>query len=70
VEINQEFLPPGITPQELTALVSAWQTGAISMQVLFDSLQKAELIASDLTLEEMQAQIGSEGPRMPEMEGE
>ena len=67
VEINQEFLPPGITPQELTALVSAWQTGAISMQVLFDSLQKAELIASDLTLEEMQAQIGSEGPRMPDM---
>ncbi len=70
VELNQEFLPPGITPQELTALVSAWQTGAISMQVLFDSLQKAELIASDLTLEEMQAQIGSEGPRMPEMESE
>jgi hypothetical protein len=70
VELNQEFLSPSITPQELTALVSAWQTGAISMQVLFDSLQKAELIASDLTLEEMQAQIGSEGPRMPEMESE
>jgi hypothetical protein len=67
VEINQEFLPPGITPQELTALVSAWQTGAISMQVLFSCLQKAELIASDLTLEEMQGQIGSEGPRMPDM---
>jgi hypothetical protein len=70
VELNQEFLPPTVTPAELTALTSAWQSGAISMQVLFDSLQKAELIASDLTLEEMQAQIGSEGPRMPEMEGE
>ena len=67
VELNQEFLPPEMTPQELSALVSAWQTGAISMQVLFSCLQKAELIASDLTLEEMQAQIGSEGPRMPDM---
>ena len=67
VELNQEFLPPEMTPQELSALVSAWQTGAISMQVLFSCLQKAELIASDLSLEEMQAQIGSEGPRMPDM---
>ncbi len=67
VELNQEFLPPEMTPQELSALVSAWQTGAISMQVLFDQLQKKEVIASDLTLEEMQAQIGSEGPRMPDM---
>ena len=67
VELNQEFLPPEMTPQELSALVSAWQTGAISMQVLFDQLQKKEVIASDLTLEEMQGQIGSEGPRMPDM---
>lgn len=67
VDLNQEFLPPEMTPQELSALVSAWQTGAISMQVLFSCLQKAELIASDLTMEEMQAQIGSEGPRMPDM---
>jgi hypothetical protein len=67
VELNQEFLPPEMTPQEFTALVSAWQSGAISMQVLFDQLQKVELIASDLSLEEMQAQIGSEGPRMPDM---
>lgn len=65
VELNQEFLPPGMTPQELSALVSAWQTGAISMQVLFSCLQKAELIASDLTLEEMQGQIGSASPSMP-----
>jgi hypothetical protein len=67
VELNQEFLPPEMAPQELSALVSAWQTGAISMQVLFEQLQKKEVIASDLTLEEMQAQIGSEGPRMPDM---
>ena len=67
IQLNSEFLPPEMTPQELTALVSAWQTGAISMQVLFDQLQKKEVIASDLTLEEMQAQIGSEGPRMPDM---
>jgi hypothetical protein len=67
IQLNSEFLPPEITPEELTSLVSAWQSGAISMQVLFDQLQKVELIASDLSLEEMQAQIGSGGPRMPDM---
>jgi hypothetical protein len=67
IQLNSEFLPPEITPEELTSLVSAWQSGAISMQVLFDQLQKVELIASDLSLEEMQGQIGSEGPRMPDM---
>ena len=59
VELNSEFLPSDMTPQELTSLVSAWQQGAISMQVLFNALQKAEVIASDLTLEEMQSQIES-----------
>lgn len=67
VTINQEFLPPEVTPQELTALVSAWQSGAISMQVLFDRLQKYEIIASELTFEDMQTQINSEGPKMPGM---
>ncbi len=70
VTMNDEFLPPTVTPQELTALVSAWQSGAISMQVLFAQLQKAELITSDLTLEEMQAQIGNTTPPKPTAPGE
>jgi len=59
VELNQEFMPPEMSYQELTALVAAWQSGAISMNVLFDQLKKSEIIIDDLTLEEMQEQIGN-----------
>jgi len=70
IELNREFMPPEITPHELTAIVSAWQSGAISMQVLFDQLQKVELIASDLTLEEMQGQIESAPIPKPDLSGQ
>jgi len=69
VELNQEFLPPEMTPQELSALLSGWQMGApgLSDQGLFDILQKREVVASDATLEEEQARIAAKGPRMPDM---
>ena len=71
VELNQEFLPPEMTPQELSALLSGWQMGApgLSDQGLFDILQKREVVASDATLEEEQARIAAKGPRMPDMGG-
>ncbi|MDD4390238.1 MAG: DUF4055 domain-containing protein [Eubacteriales bacterium] len=61
VELNQEFLPPGITPQELTALLQGWQMGApgLSDQGLFDILQKREVVAPDVTLEDEQERISS-----------
>jgi len=59
VSLNHDFMPVGLDSQQLTALVGAWQSGAISMQVLFENLQRAEIIESELTLEEMQGQIGS-----------
>ncbi len=69
VVLNQEFLPPEMTPQELSALLSGWQMGApgLSDQGLFDILQKREVVASDATLEEEQARIAAKGPRMPDM---
>lgn len=69
VELNQEFLPPEMTPQELSELLRGWQMGApgLSDQGLFDILQKREVIASDVTLEEEQARITAKGPKMPDM---
>lgn len=65
VELNRDFMPAGLDAQQLTALVGAWQQGAFSQQVLFENLQKADIIASPLTLEEMQEQIGSSRPPAP-----
>jgi len=69
IELNREFMPPEMSPQELTSLVSAWQAGAFSMQVLFDQLQKVEIISTDLDLETMQEQIGSSPVPKPDMTG-
>jgi hypothetical protein len=67
VELNQEFLPPEVTPEELAGWLAAWQSGmpGFSDQGIFDLLQKREVVASDVTLEEEQQRIGDKKPPEP-----
>lgn len=57
VDLNRDFLPAGITAQDMTALVSAWQQGAISQTTLFENLKAGEIISADVTFEEEQERI-------------
>ena len=61
ITLNTDFLPPEMSPQELTALLSGWQMGApgLSDQGLFDILQKREVVMPDVTLEDEQERIAS-----------
>jgi hypothetical protein len=72
ITLNQEFLPPEVTPQELAAWLQGWQMGApgFSDQGLFDLLQKREVVASDVTLEEEQERIASKPIPKPEIDEE
>lgn len=63
-QINKDFAPAGLSAQELTALVSAWQTGAISGQTLHANLQAGEIVDGQTTFEEEQERIASGGPRL------
>jgi hypothetical protein len=63
-KLNTDYLPKGMSAQDLTALMSAWQQGGLSYQSLFENLQRSEIIAADLTPEEEQARIGTEGPTL------
>ena len=63
--MNDEYLPAGIDPAALTALVGAWQSGGISLQTLFENLQAGEIINSDITYEEEQARITEGAPAEP-----
>lgn len=56
-EINREFMPMPLDAQGLTALVSAWQAGAISEPELFKNLQKGDVIDGTKTIEDHQAEI-------------
>ena len=62
IKLNTDYLPAKMTPQELQALVAAWQAGGISSMTLFSNLQQGELIASGVTFEDEQAQIAEQAP--------
>jgi hypothetical protein len=68
ITLNTDFLPPEMSPQELTALLSGWQMGApgLSDQGLFDILQKREVVMPDVTLEDEQERIASKPIPAPE----
>jgi hypothetical protein len=59
IEINREFLNMPLSAQELTAMVAAWQAGAISQETLFFNLKAGETYPDDLTFEEEQGRIDS-----------
>jgi hypothetical protein len=62
VKLNTDYLPARMTPQELQALVAAWQAGGISSMTLFNNLQQGELIANGVTFEDEQANILEQAP--------
>lgn len=59
VKLNRDFMPAGITSADMTALVTAWQQGAISSETMFDNLKAGEIINSDVTYEQEQERIAS-----------
>ena len=61
VSLNTDFLPAGMTAQDITSLIGAWQQGAISGEVLFSNLQAGEIIPAGITYEEEQERISSAG---------
>ena len=58
-ELNRDFMPVGMSAQDIAAIVKAWQDGAISQETMFDNLQSGEIIDSSVTFEEEQERIAS-----------
>jgi len=56
-KINDDLLASKMTGEELTSLVSAWQSGAISKHILDAKLVKGGLIAADVDLDQMNEEI-------------
>lgn len=60
--LNDKLLPETMTAPELTALLAAWQAGAISEQELYAKLQAGEVIDGSKTFEEHQDELIAEQP--------
>ena len=61
VQINTDFTAKGLTSLELTAIVGAWQAGAISQATMFDLFRKGEVLPTGRTDTEEKQLIGHRG---------
>ena len=59
IQINTDFTAKGLTSLELTAIVSAWQAGAISQTTMFDLFCKGEVLPTGRTDKEEQQLLQS-----------
>jgi len=63
--LNTDFSITGMSFQEITALVAAWQAGAISQDTMLDLFRAGEVIAPGRTNEEEIKLLASERPAKP-----
>lgn len=64
-DINRDFMPVQMDAPTLTALMTAWQAGALSTPELFDLFKRGDLIEADKTLEDHQGEIDAAPPPAP-----
>ena len=60
VELNKDFMDAKLTPQEMTALVQAWQAGALGQSDLLYNLQRGEMLRPDADIEDVRDEIDAE----------
>lgn len=64
IELNHDFVDVEMSPQELTALVGAWQAGAMSKETLVYNFQKKELLPDGVSVDDELEKIDTEPPKM------
>ena len=60
IAINTDFIPSQLKGTDLTALISSWQSGAISKETMFYNLQQGEIIPENTTFDEEEESIANE----------
>lgn len=66
--LNTDINPAGLSAQELTALLSAWQSGAITLEDLFENLQRAEIVDPAKSFDDHKEQLEAEGEALGAIE--
>lgn len=59
--LNTDLNPAGLSAQELTALLAAWQSGAITLEDLFENLQRAEIVDPAKSFKDHREELDEEG---------
>ena len=61
LELNTDFSMKGMAPQEITAIVAAWQAGAISRDTMTDLFRRGEVLPEGRSTEEEMKLIATAG---------
>lgn len=64
-EVNRDFFSGRTTPEEMKALIAAWQGGAITYETLFQQLVTGEVIDEDEDPDEYREKLDEEAPALP-----
>lgn len=62
LELNTDYNLSEMDAQTITALVTAWQTGAIRQEDMFKKLQKGEIIESDISFDDYKSNLEIASP--------
>lgn len=65
VNLNRDFVPVNLSAQDVTALVAAWQAGAISKEALFLKFQKGGVVGDGTDFETEEEKISNAPPALP-----
>lgn len=64
VHLNRDYVSAELDPNALTALVKAWQSGAISHDTLWTNLQRGEIAPTDRSIDDERNLIEEDGGDM------
>lgn len=65
IELNSDFSTKGLSAQEITAIVAAWQAGAISRDTMSELFRRGEVLPEGRTNEEEEALIAVQRDTTP-----
>lgn len=63
--INKDFMPTGLSAQEMTAYMQMWQSGAISYEEFFANMQRGGRITDETDIETERTRIENAPPALP-----
>lgn len=65
--LNSDLNPAGLSAQDLTAILAAWQAGGITEKELFAILQRNDIIDAATSFEDHKEELDAEGPALGTM---
>ena len=64
LELNTDYNLSEMDAQTITALVTAWQTGAIRQEDMFKKLQKGEIIENEISFDDYKSNLDNASPTL------